>query len=152
MINNVEVIGLKDFLKWVESTGPVIQQEVRRENQASLLTVLNDYKAGISKHGNLESGAVADSNDGWMSGEAGNTHKASVFIEAGAKAHPIAARNAAVLSFFWDFFGEQVFYRIVNHPGIQANPALSKAWINHMEPTKNKYIARIVKRLDQKIK
>jgi hypothetical protein len=152
MINKVEVIGLKEFYDWLDDAGPVIKQEVRRENQASLLTILNDYKAGISKHGNLESGAVSDSNDGWMIGETGNTHKASIFIEAGTKAHPIEARNAAVLSFFWAHFGRQVFYKFVNHPGIKANPALLRAWLNHIEPIKNKYLARIVRRLDQRLK
>lgn len=148
-----KVIGLDDFYDWVKKQGPIVDQEVRRENQASLLTVGNDYSSAISKHGNLEKGVKIDTNNDWKSGEAGNTHKASIFIEKGARRHtiPLDPVRSPILAFFWPKLGEDVFFKNVDHPGIKAHPALEKAWINHMEPIK-KYLERIVKRLNQRMK
>lgn len=146
-----QTAGIDDFHDWLRDLSPILDQEVRRENQASLLTVGNDYSSAISRHGNLEKGVVVDSDNDWKSGEAGNTYKASIFIEKGARAHRIDAVNSPVLAFFWKYMGEDVFFKHVNHPGIKANPALEKAWNNHMAPI-DKYMERIVKRLDQRIK
>lgn len=38
-------------------------------------------------------------------------------LESGARAHPIAARRAAVLAFFWPRIGRMAFFREVWHPG-----------------------------------
>lgn len=148
-----QTVGIDDFHDWLRDLSPILDQEVRRENQASLLAVGNDYSSAISKHGNLEKGVVVDSDNDWKSGEAGNTHKASIFIEKGARRHtiPLDPARSPILAFFWPKLGEDVFFKNVDHPGIKAHPALEKAWNNHMVPI-DKYTERIVKRLNQRIK
>lgn len=38
-------------------------------------------------------------------------------LETGARAHPIEAKNAGALAFFWPAVGRQVFFKRVWHPG-----------------------------------
>lgn len=40
-----------------------------------------------------------------------------LWLESGTKPHVIAARNAPVLSFYWEKIGRQAFFPKVNHPG-----------------------------------
>lgn len=53
------------------------------------------------------------------------------FIVGGTKAHPIAARRASMLRFFWPggFAGAKVYYfKSVMHPGTQPNPFVDRAY------------------------
>ena len=40
-----------------------------------------------------------------------------IWLEEGTKPHPIVARNARALYFFWDKVGANVFFKRVMHPG-----------------------------------
>lgn len=49
------------------------------------------------------------------------------FIENGSRAHEIHARNAPMLSFFWEKKGQWVEFEWVNHPGTKATKFMEAA-------------------------
>lgn len=54
-----------------------------------------------------------------ISGSVGNTLRYSLAVHDGAKAHPIAARRAPKLVFFWAKKGVTFVGKRVNHPGVR---------------------------------
>lgn len=44
------------------------------------------------------------------------------YVVEGTRPHPIRARNARALSFYWPKLGGQAFFKSVQHPGTRANP------------------------------
>lgn len=45
----------------------------------------------------------------------------ATFLTEGTRPHPIVARRASVLRFFWGRIGKVVYFRRVNHPGTKPN-------------------------------
>ena len=44
------------------------------------------------------------------------------YVVEGTRPHPIRARNARALSFYWPKLGGQAFFKSVQHPGTRPNP------------------------------
>lgn len=59
------------------------------------------------------------------------------YITEGTKPHPIVARRAKFLRFFWPKVGRVVFFKSVNHPGTRPNRFYNRAVARWMPEAKS---------------
>lgn len=49
------------------------------------------------------------------------------YVLFGTRPHPIVARRAKMLRFYWPKVGAEVMFKAVNHPGTRANPFVQES-------------------------
>ena len=59
------------------------------------------------------------------------------FIQKGTKPHPIVARRARFLRFYWPKVGRVVYFKRVNHPGTKPNRFYNRALQNWLPGAKS---------------
>lgn len=63
------------------------------------------------------------------------------YITEGTKPHPIVARRAPFLRFYWPKVGRVVYFRSVNHPGTKANRFYNRALARWMPEARTEMMA-----------
>lgn len=86
--------------------------------------------------GHLKNTIGVDFDDDGLGWEAGPTASYGAAVEYGAKPHVIRARNAKALHWVNEF-GDDVFRKVVHHPGNAPQPYMRPAFEAAIEPVPN---------------
>jgi len=100
--------------------------------QAEAGEYLKDYAAAHTKTGVLASSyfdTVTYEGRGRRVGFDLQIAPHAKWLNEGASWHPIVARNARALAFYWPKVGRFVFFKSVNHPGYKGDDYITQAYL-----------------------
>ena len=127
-------VTTKGIDRIVRNTRELVRKDLRRIMKRRMIELMRHYRADVKNNvpgrGGLKKyvvGRLTGITRGWRGeirlNEPGKPYPKFLWdiIIGGSRPHPIVAKNAKALRFFWAKLGKVVFFKSVKHPGTKPN-------------------------------